>query len=438
MKKLIQIDASIVPPTHQSTENLMGCKKNYVTQVIEGRRNPGGIESVRGREIHATMALYLSHCARKETSMDLEAFDTFSRGAGALASKILVGVRDSYKVNYGSLFATELQMRLDENFRPTNLSMELDGVCEDSGGETGYEGILDGLFLYPDEAKIVIDDFKSHPRPYDPSDPNKSMQGKEYSVFCFLHFPWVQEVKFRLVFVRFRNLIKEVTYTREDVPSLIEAVRSLRNRQKTIHQEYLSGVEIEATGNDGCFYCPLLAGLECPIAKENPNAMMEPSEWLSADNYYRAFATVNKARMKAYVQACGKPIILRDYVGKSYTYGPVEKESNSYPLFARNGKDIMTDPSGAPIMPIVGLLLTHREIAPEDCDWLPNIVISSSKLESYLKAKSRVITHQAIQDTAEKVTKVTMKVSKPLDVLPPDDFEDEDGDDGEFGEDTDF
>jgi hypothetical protein len=31
-----------------------------------------------------------------------------------------------------------------------------------------------------------------------------------------------------------------------------------------------------------------------------------------------------------------------------------------------------------------------------------------------------------------------MKVSKPLDVLPPDDFEDEDGDDGEFGEDTDF
>jgi hypothetical protein len=124
-------------------------------------------------------------------------------------------------------------------------------------------------------------------------------------------------------------------------------------------------------------------------------------------------------------------------MGKSYVFGAESKESNIYPLFVRNGKDILTDPSGSPIMPIVGILLTHREISPEDCDWLPNIVISSSKLESYLKAKSRVIVHQAVSDAAEKVPKVTMKVSKPLDVLPPDD-EDEDGDDGEFGEDTDF
>ena len=239
--KMVKIDASIVPPTHQSTELLMGCKKNYVTQIIEGHRNPGGVESRRGQEIHHTMSLYLSHCARKGVAMDLSAFDEFSKGAGAVASKILVGVRDSYEVDFAALFATELRMSLDEDFHPTDLSAELDGTCEDSGEDAGYVGTLDGLNLYRSEGKIVIDDFKSHPRPYNPSDPDKSMQGKEYSLFCFTHFPWANEVKFRLIFVRFRKLVREVVYTRDEVPALIESVRSMRSRQKAIHEEYIAG-----------------------------------------------------------------------------------------------------------------------------------------------------------------------------------------------------
>src|ERR1700679_1149463 len=110
MGNLVQIDASVVPPTHQSTENIMGCKKNYVTQVIEGRKSPGGVESLRGKEIHHVMAQYLSHCARKEVAMDIEAFDIFARGAGIQASKILAGIRDNYRVDWKHLFATELSM----------------------------------------------------------------------------------------------------------------------------------------------------------------------------------------------------------------------------------------------------------------------------------------------------------------------------------------
>src|ERR1700722_2616733 len=260
----------------------MGCKKNYVAQIIERRKSPGGVESLRGREIHHVMSLYMSHCARRGVGSDLVAFDQFAIGAGVIASKILVGIRDNFQVDFAHLYATEIKMRMDEDFRPTMLEPELEGVCRDSGEASGYEGTLDGLFVFREEERIEILDFKSHPRPYSPDEPDKSMQGKEYSLFCFQHFSWLKEVKFTLSFVRFRGCVREVVYKREDVPSLIEAVRSLRNRQKRIHDEYMSGKDIEATGNDGCFYCPLLAGLECPIAQENPANMGKPEDWVSA------------------------------------------------------------------------------------------------------------------------------------------------------------
>lgn len=429
--KLVQFDASEVPPTHQSTELLMGCKKNYVTQVIEGRKNPGGVDSMRGREIHHTMALYLSHCALKGLSMDLNAFEKFSQGAGALASKILVGIRDNYRIDFAHLFATEIPMCLDEEFRPTKLIEEIQGICSDSGNPVGYEGTLDGLFLYPNEQVIVVDDFKSHPRPYSPSDHDKSLQGKEYSLFCFMHFPWVQKVTFRLIFVRFTNVIKEVSYTREDIPSLIEAVKSLRARQRFIHEEYAAGKEIEATGNDGCFYCPLLSSRECPILRDNPNAQGESSEWLSSALVYSAYARVNDARMKAFVQSGGKPIVLRDYNEKAFTYGPVESVSEIYPLFKATADGIEVEGNHL-VMPVVDLLADYAYAAPEDVAWLAKINISSTSIKSYLKAKKRTIIDQAVDGVVEKVTKVKMTISKPLDSLPSDIDLDDDDEEEEF------
>ncbi len=408
MNSLVQIDASIVPPTHQSTENIMGCKKNYVTQVIEGRKSPGGVESLRGKEIHHVMAQYLSHCARKEVSVDLAAFDVFAHGAGIQASKILAGVRDYFQVDWKHLFATELSMRLDEDFMPTDLALELDGMCGDSGNDPGYEGTLDGLFLFRKEKQIGITDFKSHPRPYDPAKEEYSIQGKTYSLYCFQHFPWVQEVKFSLVFVRFTNVIREVTYTREDIPKLIEAVKSSRNRQKQIHKEYMAGMEMEAVGNDGCFYCPLLPNAECPLAEVNPRSTMSRERRLSLALFYKNFATVNSQLMREDVQSTGRSIILKDYNGKAFRYGPEEREATVYPLFRANGKDkLQVDHRGNPVMPIIELLLDHVHSAPEDIGWLSNLSISGTKLKSYLGAKKRVLLDGAVQDA--------LRVSKPLD-----------------------
>ena len=88
-------------------------------------------------------------------------------------------------------------------------------------------------------------------------------------------------------------------------------------------------------------------------------------------------------------------------------------------------------------MPIVSLLMDYAHSTPDDTAWMGKLVISSTKLNSYLGTKKRAFLDQACQDTADKVTKATLKVSKPLDSVPDDELEEE-SEEGEWGEDTEF
>ena len=243
--ELVQIEA-----LHQSTEQVMSCPVFYVEAFPKGRKQPGGLESARGVQVHHVGSEYASWCAKKSVAQDLEAFDRFALGAGPSASKILIGMRDSYLVDYKHLLATELTMRLDEDLNPTDTVDALEGIAGDSGLPAAYEGILDALYVYREEAKINIDDLKTHPQPFDPKD---TLQGPMYAVFCFRHFPWVREIKFKLIFVRYNNLFREVTYTREDLPFLVEMVRAARARQKMLHTMYAAGEELEAVPGNHCF-----------------------------------------------------------------------------------------------------------------------------------------------------------------------------------------
>src|ERR1700677_2588296 len=119
MGNLVQIDLSDVPPLRQSTAEVMGCRTSYVETFIKGRKSPGGLESARGIQVHNALGRYASYCATEQVSQDLAAFQRFTEGVGLAAHKILAGVRDSYEVDYKTLFATELMMSLDENFQPT-------------------------------------------------------------------------------------------------------------------------------------------------------------------------------------------------------------------------------------------------------------------------------------------------------------------------------
>lgn len=419
--ELVQITASPIPAWHQSTEFQTSCPVFYVESEIKGNKLPGGMESARGNEIHHTAASYGAYCAMKQVPMDLVAFDNLSRGAGPVAASILSGMRDTLRIDWKNLIATELPLSLDEDFHPTELVEALAGFCTDSGKPAVYSGTLDNLYGYRDEHRASITDYKSHPHPFDPSE---TLQAKTYTVFVFAHFPWVQTVTFSLIFVRYANIYREVTFTRQELPALIDAVKSARERQKMIHAKYDAGETLEAVAGNHCWYCPLLANRKCPISKYNENSMETPDQWMNWDLWNSQFSRKNKARMKAYVQETGKNIGLKDFNGKAYSYGPVATESEVYPLFKATIDGVEMDGNRF-VMPVVDLLNDYAHAAPEDTSWFRKIQISSTSLKSYLKTKKRTVIDQAIDDVVDKVTKVKLAVSRPLDSLP-DEITDED------------
>jgi len=421
--ELVQITTSPIPPWHQSTEFQTSCPVFYVESEIKGNKLPGGMESARGNEIHHTAAEYASYCAEKQIPMDLNMFDHLAKGAGPVAAKILSGMRDTLRIDWAHLVATELPLSLDENFRPTDVVEELDGICKSSGKPAHYSGTLDALYGFQEQHGAQIDDYKSHPRPFEPSE---TLQSKTYAVFVFAHFPWVNEIVFRLIFVRYANLYRTVTYSRQDVPDLIEAIKSARERQKMIHADYDAGKELAVIAGNHCWYCPLLANRKCPIAQWNENMMTTPEMWLNWDLWNSQFSRKNKARMKAYVQETGKNIGLKDFNGKSYVYAPVKTESQIFPLFKATADGIEVDAQNRLVMPIVEAITDYAYAKPEDSAWLGKIQISSTSINSYIKTKGRVLLDQAIDDLTEKIPKVKLVVSKPLDSLPEEITDDDD------------
>jgi hypothetical protein len=132
--------------------------------------------------------------------------------------------------------------------------------------------------------------------------------------------------------------------------------------------------------------------------------------------------------MKEHVQETGRDIRLTDFNGKAYTYGPVPSESEVYPLFKATADGVETDGNRL-VMPVVDLLSDYAYAAPEDSAFLGKVQIASTSLKSYLKTKKRVLLDSAIDDVVEKVTKVKLAISRPLETLPDDVFDTEDEDD---------
>jgi hypothetical protein len=131
--------------------------------------------------------------------------------------------------------------------------------------------------------------------------------------------------------------------------------------------------------------------------------------------------------MKGFVQERGKSIVLKDYNGKSYVYGPVEQEFDVYPVFKFTSSGMELRDRFNPVLPIIDLLIDYYADNPADSSWMRNVVISSTSLKKYLKASKRSFLDQAIEDSASKITKTPLRISKPLDAVP-----EEEGDDDEW------
>jgi hypothetical protein len=411
-----------LPPLRQSSFETMACPYAYGLVQIQGIKPPDTIQSFRGTEIHEIMAAYTQYCSARQLPADFGYFDGLLLDTGEEATAILQNCRENITIDYQNFFAAEMPMGLDENFRPTYSVLHNGEILppdplwgiKGSGEPTAYSGILDDIAVFPGGKAARIKDYKSHPRPFEPT----TFQAKLYALMLFMFMPELDEVEFVLVFVRYPNIVRPIKFHREQVPDLKEECARIRTRQGEYHMQYLEEgqASLKAFSGTHCQYCPALTDFSCPIAKLNPMMQLSEDERLQYRLWHSTASRENNKVMSQIVQATGNAIRTADANGKMYTFGPVETEEVFYPLFDWDGAGFT--------MPIIEQLQTWMDTNPED--WMPNkrspepwltkLKIGATELNRYLKAKKREIVHNAIKDVAVVKPTIDMKVTRDAEV----------------------
>lgn len=315
----LSVEKRTIAPLRQSTHSVMRCPTSYAAQFHEGKRMPDSLQSDRGTEVHAIMAKYIEHCGSQQVSADWDYFDSLTVAAGEEAGSILERQRDAFLVDWKHIFETELRLALDEELNP---------VAEGDDTPHAHEGTLDALYFYDDDSALV-DDMKSHFQPFDP----ETYQAMLYPFMVMKHFPSVRRVHFRLNFVRFENMTREVTWTREDMPRMERKIRQARGLQQKIELQILNNEPLQAFAHTGCHYCPLSANLtDCPISEFNPEINRSMESRANFDRWWTVLAIDNRKVLKDYVQATGNPINIVDGTGESWQYGAIPTAKKRYPL----------------------------------------------------------------------------------------------------------
>jgi hypothetical protein len=329
--------------------------------------------------------------------------EALCNSVGDEAAEILKTCRDSFVVDWQNFFSAEHRFYLGRQFEP---------LAENQADEAYYSGTIDAIYLMPGEQVARVEDYKSHPRPFDPT----TFQAKLYSLAIFMHLPTLNEIEFVLRFVRYPNVSKPIKFFRSDVPQLMEDVRRVRARQLDYHDKEAAGEEFQALAGTHCVYCPAITDFSCPIAKLNPMTNLSPAERLNYRLWHDAANRANNTAMQQWVDGTGQSIHGQDANGKHYTFGPESKETVTFPLFEQDDEGFK--------MPIVDALLDWATVSPEDVQptkrspepWLTKLRIGSSQLKPYLKAKKREIIDNAIKDLARKETKIVLKVTRDAEI----------------------
>ncbi len=412
-----------IPPLSQTLANSMSCEHGYKLVQIDGLKTPNTEASYRGTDIHAVLAPYALHCAQKRIPADFMFLDSLTSSLGDEAATILESCRENITIDWQNLFAVEVLAGLDKDFQPT-YAVDHDGNPQPmnpiwgnehhAGNGPAYVGTLDVIYLMPGGKVARITDWKSHPRPFDAD----TIQGKLYSLILFMHMPELQEIEFGLRFVRYANIVNTHKYFRSDVPQMMDDVRRIRNRQKEIHAKVAEGGELRVHGGSHCAYCPCAIdpiGIPCPNGELNP-MLKSPAEqlnWLlSAEVQMRMV----KQALQQHVDGTGEAVVSQDANGKLYTFGPVQKEKITYPVFEGSMEEGFT-------MPIVDALLNWVTTNPKDLiprkgskPWFNNLKIGATEMNRYLKTAKREIIHNAIRDLATVETKIEYRVTRDADV----------------------
>lgn len=365
---------TLVPPLRQSTAETMACPYSYAAQAIEGRATATTEPSYRGTEVHAVMRAYVKHCGERKVQADWAAFDQIAAAISPEAGRICDGMRDWFRVDFEHIIATEEKISLDSNFQPA------------STGVAAYQGTLDALYAL-NEIHALIRDYKSHPVPFEAD----TVQSVMYPVLVFQTLPWVQNVTFELVFVRYRNCMRAVTWSRADLPKMMAELSRYRERQLKMHLDYeASGIDaLPAIPHAGCHFCPLLQFGDCPVAELNPHTQ-SPEDLTHELLFLDKRREYVKSILKSAVQARSGPIVVRDDNGTELSYGAAPSESRAYPAQT--------------VLPVIQQWCT----ATGDHKFAESINLSSTTVSSKLDTLKRASLRHDVEPLMRKVTKVKL------------------------------
>lgn len=313
-----------MPATRQSNIEVAACPQAYVEIVINGRTQPESIPSERGTEIHDVMSEYVRHCARYKIQADWKYFNSLTIAAGPVAGPILDGLRDRYRVNWETVFGTEVKLMLDENFNPCAME-KIWGVWPQNGiakyslheDAAAYTGTLDVIEISPDGKSAKIPDYKSHPSPFEAD----TYQSVLYPFMLFKHLPQLESIIFELVFVRYQNCTRSVEWKRIDMPEMQAIISRGRERERIIrnHPDQAKALPVKV-----CTYCPLMKDLTCPIIEVNEYAVAAVDRLIAVENARRLIAfhlPILKAQAEVHPDGV---ISFEDGLGRRHEYGHLE------------------------------------------------------------------------------------------------------------------
>jgi PD-(D/E)XK nuclease superfamily len=296
--QIVNNSAAPLPPLTQSMYETMACPASYQAQHVFGIQSLPNPLGELGKEEHDLMLQYVAYLREHNSEADWAFFGDLLRTASPEAQTILRGLIGNITFDPRAILTTEIRFEYpDTSGKPDLVTLET-----------------------PHDATIW--DYKNY---FDIIEAN-TFQSKLYPLLLFRHNPNIETVRFVLLFLRYGKT-RDVTYTRDHVPYLEDALANARAKQQQIHET--TGLA-QAIPGKACDYCPLLGTRRCQVNEWNPRATMNEKDHVLYAIYLRAALRLQMGILRDLTRY--RAISALDNNGNVYTASYELHEKRTLPL----------------------------------------------------------------------------------------------------------
>lgn len=305
------VSAPLVEPLHPSEELDLACAHKFAA-IFQSKRDGHklvNIASRRGTHSHNFLLdIYVPHLVNSGKPHDHEfwqdALTVFQCSSDTRA--LLESCLPSFRVDPEKVLHIEKNYLLDSKMEPT-----------DRFSDAALSGRPD-LVLLESEHKAKIPDVKTQWRIVDA---NSVFQARGYSLIALQYLEFVNEVEFELVFIRWNNAKRSVTYTRQQLPYLKATALKLWQRKVELTRQAITGQLEAPVSGPHCNGCVLQ--FNCPIQKINPYSA-NPEDLIRLTVWAEQASKKAREVLKDLFLEDRAPTVT-DGIGRSYTPGWSER-----------------------------------------------------------------------------------------------------------------